>query len=86
MGLIQRRLGWSPLELFAAALRVVEVVWVDEFIHRRAEVILFERRKRGISIVDAASFAVMTSRGITTAFAFDDDFRHEGFELLRMGR
>lgn len=86
MGLIQRRLGWRPLELFAAAARVIEVVWIEQALHRQAEAILFERRKRGVSIVDAAAFAVMTSRGVQTAFAFDDDFRREGFALLSPSR
>lgn len=82
MGLMQRRLGWRPLELFASAVRLIEVVWIDEVLHRRAEDMLFEQRRRGMSIVDAASFAVMASRGIETAFAFDDDFRREGFAVL----
>lgn len=86
MGLMQRRLGWRPLELFSAAVRTVDVAWIDEALHREAEAILFARRKRGITIVDAASFAVMTSRGVDTAFAFDDDFAREGFGLLRPRR
>jgi uncharacterized protein len=83
MGLIQRRLGWKPLELYAAAMRTMDVVWIDEELHREAETILFARRRRGISIVDAAAFAAMKSRGIETAFAFDDDFEREGFAVLR---
>ena len=83
MGLMQRRLGWKPLELFAAAVRTVDVVWIDEALHRQAEATFFARRKRGITIVDAAGFVVMTSRGVDTAFAFDDDFRREGFAVLR---
>ncbi len=83
MGLMQRRLGWKPLELFAAAIHTVEVVWIDGTLHREAEAILFDRRKRGVTIVDAASFAVMTSRGVEDVFAFDDDFAREGFNILR---
>lgn len=81
-----RRLGWKPLELFAAAVRTVEVVWIDEALHRQAEEILFGHRKHGITIVDASGFAVMTSRGVDTAFAFDDDFRREEFTVLRSPR
>lgn len=83
MGLIQHRLGWVSLELFAEAARTVEVVWIDDVRHRQAESILFERRRRGINIVDAAGFAVMRSLGLEVAFAFDDDFRREGFTLLQ---
>ena len=35
-----------------------------------------------VSLVDHASFALMRSLGIGRAFAFDDDFAHEGFELI----
>jgi predicted nucleic acid-binding protein len=83
MGLMQRRLGWKPLELFSAAVRTIDVAWIDDALHREAEAILFARRRRGLTIVDAASFAVMTSRGIDRAFAFDDDFDREGFSVLR---
>lgn len=83
MGLIQRRLGFKPLEVFALAIRTVEIIWIDDGLHRRSEELLFARRKRGVSIVDAACFTVMKSRRIDVAFAFDDDFRREGFTLLR---
>lgn len=81
MGLIQHRLGWRPLELFAAAAATWDVAWIDEGRHRQAEKLLFTRRRRAINIVDAASFAVMRELGIETAFAFDDDFKREGFGL-----
>lgn len=83
MGLIQRRLGWKPLELFAAAAGTVEVVWIDETRHQKAEELLFARRRRGITIVDAAGFVVMQGLDMDSAFAFDDDFAREGFNLLR---
>lgn len=86
MGLIQHRLGWKPLELFSAAARTVDVVWIDRTRHREAETLLFERRRRAINIVDAASFVVMKALGIEDAFAFDDDFAREGFRLLKPGR
>jgi predicted nucleic acid-binding protein len=81
MGLIQHRLGLRPLERFAAAAATVEVVWVDRELHRKAEALLFSRRRRGVNVVDAASFAAMRERGLRIAFAFDDDFRREGFDL-----
>jgi predicted nucleic acid-binding protein len=86
MGLIQRRLGWRPLELFAAATHTVDVVWIDRTRHREAETLLFARRRRAINIVDAASFVVMKALGIEDAFAFDEDYRREGFHLLKPGR
>jgi predicted nucleic acid-binding protein len=82
MGLIQHRLGWKPLELFAAAARTIDVVWIDGTGHREAETLLFGQRRRAINIVDAASFVVMRALGVEAAFAFDDDFQREGFRLL----
>jgi predicted nucleic acid-binding protein len=86
MGLIQHRLGWRPLELFAAAARTIDVVWIDGVRHREAESLLFERRRRAINIVDAASFVVMGALDVRDAFAFDDDFEREGFRLLKPPR
>ena len=86
MGLIQRRLGWRALELFAAAAQTIDVVWVDRARHREAEALLFERRRREINIVDAASFTAMRALGIRDAFAFDDDFEREGFRVLKPPR
>lgn len=84
MGLIQHRLGWRPLELFAAAVATWDVAWIDAARHRKAEALLFGRRRRAINIVDAASFVVMREMKIETAFAFDDDFKREGFEPLAL--
>lgn len=82
MGLIQHRLGWRPLELFAAVTQTCEIAWIDGGRHRAAEEILFGHRRRHINIVDAASFAVMRELDLDTAFAFDDDFARQGFRLL----
>lgn len=82
MGLIQHRLGWKPLELFATAARTVDVVWIDETRHREAEALVFARRRRAINVVDAAGFVVMRALGLDTAFAYDEDFAREGFRLL----
>jgi len=83
MGLIQHRLGWKPLELFAAAAATWDMAWIDAARHRNAERLLFQRRRRAINIVDAASFVVMREFSIETAFAFDDDFKREGFATAR---
>ncbi|GBD31904.1 MAG: DNA-binding protein [Gemmatimonadales bacterium] len=82
MALIQRRLGLEPLTRFAAAAKTVEVIWIDSEYHALAENLLFERRRRRLNIVDAASMVAMRERGIKVAFAFDPSFRHEGFRLL----
>ncbi|MDP3774439.1 MAG: PIN domain-containing protein [Gemmatimonadales bacterium] len=82
MGLIQHRLGWKPLELFAAVAQTCDVAWMDGARHRAAEDLLFQRRKRRVNIVDAGSFTVMRELGLETAFAFDADFAREGFKVV----
>ena len=38
--------------------------------------------QRAVSLVDWTSFLVMRRRGISTSFAFDDDFAAQGFRTL----
>ncbi len=82
MGLIQHRLGWASLDLFATAARTVDVCWIDHARHLESERLLLERRRRALNLVDAASFVVMRELGVEHAFAFDRMFGREGFRLL----
>jgi predicted nucleic acid-binding protein len=43
--------------------------------------LLRARGRRGLSLVDCASFVIMRRYGITRAMAFDEDFAREGFEI-----
>jgi predicted nucleic acid-binding protein len=85
MGLIQHRLGWEPLQRFAATAATFDVAWIDASRHRAAEQVLFGLHRRRVNIVDAASFVVMREMGISTAFAFDPDFAQEGFRVIGPG-
>ena len=38
--------------------------------------------RRGLSLVDCVSFAVMARAGLRQAFAFDDHFSERGFSCL----
>ena len=38
--------------------------------------------RRGLSLVDCVSFAVMARAGLRQAFAFDDHFAERGFSCL----
>lgn len=83
LALVHRRLG--PLAVRAVHHDVVpllEVVWVDEHLHQRAAEAFVASSTRSGSLVDRVSFAVMRRHGLRQVFAFDDDFRDEGFELL----
>jgi predicted nucleic acid-binding protein len=81
--LVQRRLGAEAVRaLFDDLLAALELVWVDESLHRRAAAAMIAAGSSDVSLVDRTSFEVMRDRGIDHAFAFDDDFAKQGFALL----
>lgn len=81
--LAQRRIGLRAVtQLHEEVLPLLEVEWVDGDLHAAAWAALRAARRRRVSLVDHVSFELMRRRRIDTAFAFDDDFRREGFALL----
>ena len=83
ISLLQRRIGIVAVRrLLAAIVPVIEIAWVDGDLHERAVSSLLAADRRGVSIVDHVSFALMRDRGIRNAFAFDVDFASQGFELI----
>lgn len=78
--LVQHRLGMAAVRaLHDAVLPVLEVVWVDRELHRRAVAALLAADRRDVSLGDWTSFEVMRDRGIEAVFAFDEDFAAQGF-------
>jgi predicted nucleic acid-binding protein len=72
---------------FASALLnhpEVEVVWVDEALHRQAMDLLEARLDKGYSLCDAVSFVLMKKRGMIDALTTDHHFEQEG--LIRLLR
>jgi predicted nucleic acid-binding protein len=81
--LIQRRLDAATVRrYFEDLLPALEIVWVDPPTHAAATAAFLAAISRRVSLVDRVSFEVMRRQRITTAFAFDDDFRRQGFETL----
>ena len=81
--LIGRRLGFDAVRSFRADFApLIDVVWVDETLHNAGLDLLFDRRKRLLSLVDAVSFIVMRQRSVAEAFAIDPHFDQEGFSLV----
>ena len=81
--LLQRRFGVGVVRAFVERLLPrISVVWVDAARHDRAMTSLLSRGRRRASLVDRVSFDVMREMGVQTAFAYDADFRREGFALL----
>jgi len=80
--LLQKRLG---LEIALSVLedaRSFELEWVERGTHEEAVRRLRVKRRRQVSLVDQVSFLVMRSRGMDTAFAFDQHFEDEGFRIF----
>ena len=60
----------------------LEVVWVDELLHRQAVELLQARRDKTYSLCDAVSFVLMRERGLNEALTTDKHFAQEGFIRL----
>ncbi|MFN8188076.1 MAG: PIN domain-containing protein [Gaiellales bacterium] len=81
--LVQRRLGMEAVRSLADdLLPALELVFVDESLHRAAVASLLACGARDVSLVDWTSFELMRRLAIAEAFAFDDDFARQGFTLL----
>lgn len=81
--LLHRRLGAQAAKAVLAALRgtpQIRVVWMDEE-SGRAAMDRYREGPGGLSLVDAGSFVVMDSLGLRRAFAFDEDFQGQGYEV-----
>jgi len=81
--LVARRLGSEAArDLLVDVLAPVEIVWIDETIHRAAAGAYLAGGRDGPSLVDCASFEIMRRRGIREALAVDRHFVDAGFELV----
>lgn len=81
--LVGRRLGLDAVRSFRADFApLVDVVRIDETLHNAGLDLLFNRRKRMLSLVDAVSFIVMRQRSVAEAFAIDPLFDQEGFSMV----
>ncbi|MCE2486713.1 MAG: PIN domain-containing protein [Desulfurellaceae bacterium] len=81
--LVQARLGMDAVRvLFDDMLPIVTVVMLDETLHTNAIATLLGANRRNLSLVDCTSFAVMHQRGTVRAFAFDQHFAEQGFQLV----
>lgn len=81
--LVQRRLGVEAVRsLVDDVLPPVELIWIDERLHRSATAAMIASGSARISLVDWTSFEAMRDQGIDRAMAFDDDFARQGFQLV----
>jgi predicted nucleic acid-binding protein len=56
--------------------------WVDVALHERAVASLLGSASRSVSLVDWTSFALIREESLDRAFAFDRDFRDQGFAVI----
>lgn len=83
---LRRKVGHGSAVDFIDALTRsprLEILWVSEDVESEALRWLRRHDEREYSFVDATSFAVMRSRRIREALAFDGDFQAAGFVELR---
>ena len=81
--LLQHRLGLEAVRTFEEDIvPLLNVLWIDERIHRSAVSALLAASRSSLSLVDCVSFEVMRAAGIKTAFVFDSDFKEQGFDCL----
>jgi predicted nucleic acid-binding protein len=81
----RRRLPRRPLLQFLFNILAdtdIDVVWVDEVLHRRGLALLVARPDKTYSLCDAVSFTLMRDRGLTDALTADTHFAQEGFRKL----
>lgn len=81
VAVLQRRIGNRPALGFLEQVASFEMYWLTPEDHAEAVGLFVQRNRRGLSLVDCASFVVMRRHGVTHAFAFDSNFEREGFAL-----
>lgn len=81
--LLQSRFGPEAIRLFQSdILPVIEITWVDEAIHNPAVSALLAANRRSLSLVDCTSFETMRQLGLSSAFALDNHFKEQGFDVI----
>ena len=79
--LIQRRYGMQVLRTFQEqAVPLLTVDWIGPERHAAAIAAVLVANRRGLSLVDCASFETMRRLGIRTAFAFDPHCRWKALD------
>ncbi len=81
--LSQRRLGMDAVRtLDQDIVPMLDVLWLDEALHRAAVTAVLTASRRRLSLVDCASFETMRRNDLSRAFTFDRHFAEQGFEIV----
>jgi predicted nucleic acid-binding protein len=60
----------------------IDIIWVDDVLHRAAMSLLAARPDKTYSLCDAVSFVLMKQRGVMDALTTDRHFEQEGYRRL----
>lgn len=83
LAVCQRRLGLSATRLLENDFApILNIEWVDRELHEAGIAMLLAANRRDLSLVDCVSFETMRRLGIRHAFALDEHFREQGFEVV----
>lgn len=81
--LVQNRLGIDAIRVFQEDIvPLLNIRWIDSFIHSASISALLSAGRRRLSLVDCSSFEIMRNTGIRDAFTLDRHFREYGFECM----
>jgi predicted nucleic acid-binding protein len=81
--LLQHRFGMEAVRLFESeVLPAIEVIWVDEAMHKQGLSALLVSNRRSLSLVDCTSFEIMRQLGLGEIFTYDPHFREQGFTVI----
>jgi predicted nucleic acid-binding protein len=81
--LLQARLGFEAARLFFdLVVPALDIAWVDGDLHARGLEAWLAAGRRGLSLTDCVSFALMHELHLDTAFTFDRHFAEQGFRVL----
>lgn len=81
MALLQNRHGMKVAQDLARDSRHFRTLFIDKDLHEAVLDRFAGSGKRGLSLVDMFSFAIMRREAIKYALAFDEDFTREGFSI-----
>jgi uncharacterized protein len=83
IALVQSRNGLASVQtLIDSFLPMLEIIWLNEGIHKAAIQHVLTANRRNLSLVDCSSFETMRRLRIETVFTFDEHFKEQGFQVV----
>ena len=81
--LLQKKIGFEAARTWCKdILSILDVLWIDEGIHKQAYELWLNLGRISLSFVDCTSFVTMHHHQIEKAFCFKRPFKVHGFNLI----